>query len=327
MYSAGYSTPEYYIGRNRMKDYILDIVHLNNDFTGNGMFMALYFVTLLFLAFYIEDKRLKRMILYPAAVLLAGIYVALPAVNRFVFHIYDDEIKGRFGWLFMAPAVGLTLMVANLKDKKSQVLLTIALVPVIFLSGVFQITDYRFQKAENLYKLPQVYIDISDAILKDQQEKGDGEARLVAPYETAYAFRQYDDRIVLMYGEDATYGRIWDLRQAALDSVDACNTISTSCPDMKVVNIAADHYGMEYLLLDCAYTDFGLESINEGGYTEDENFVGDRTPSPEALERMKGTVSVTTDPATGNPCWDLSAYNLEYMGTYERYLLYRYNRN
>ena len=84
---------------------------------------------------------------------------------------------------------------------------------------------------------------------------------------------------------------------------------------------------MEYLILDCTYTDFGLDPINEAGYTEDENFVGDRTPLEGALENMKGTVSITKDPATGNPCWDLSAYNLEYMGTYERYLLYRYVRN
>ena len=258
-----------------------------------------------------------------------GIYAAIPAFNRFVFTVYDDEVRGRFNWLFMAPAIaaiGCTLLVCGVREKKQQVLITLLLVPVIFLSGVFQITDYRFKKAENLYKLPQVLIDISDEILREQAEEGDGVARLVAPYETAYAFRQYSYNIELMFGEDATYGRIWDLRQAALDSVAACENLATSCPDMKVVNIAADHYEMEYLILDSVYTDFGLDSINEGGYMEDENFVGDRTPAPEAVENMRGTVSVTVDQATGNPCWDLSAYNLEYVGTYERYLLYKYCR-
>ena len=313
-----------------MKDYILDIVHLNNDFTGNGMFMALYFVVLLFVAFFTEDKRLKRMILYPALVILFGIYICLPAVNRFVFHIYDDEIRGRFNWLFMAPAItaiGGTLMVSALKDKKKQIMLSLALVPVIFLSGVFQITDYRFKKAENLYKFPQVYLDIADTILKEQRESGDGVAKLIAPYETAASFRQYDYNIELMFGEDATYGRIWDLRQAALDSVWACETLTKTCPDLEIVNAAADHYGMEYIFFDCTYTDFNLESINTQGYTEDENFVGDRTPLKEALEKADGVIKVVTDEKTGNPCWDLSAYNLEYMGTYERYLLYRYLRD
>ncbi len=312
-----------------VKDYILDIVHLNNDFTGNGMFMALYFIALLFVAFFVDDKRLKRLILYPSLVLLIGIYICLPAVNRFVFSVYDDEIRGRFNWLFMAPAiaaVGGTLMVSALRDRKKQALLTISLVPVIFLSGVFQITDYRFQKADNLYKLPQVFIDISDDILKEQREKGDGTAKLIAPYETTYAFRQYSYDIELLFGEDATYGRIWDLRQAAFDSSYACQHLSTSCPDMEAVNKAADHYDMEYLVLDCVYTDFGLDSINEQGYTEDESFVGDRTPIDGAYENMKGKIRIIHDEATGNPCWDLSGYGLEYMGTYERYLLYRYVR-
>lgn len=312
-----------------MKDYILDIVHLNNDFTGNGMFMALYFIALLFVAFFVDDKRLKRMILYPSMILLAGIYLCLPAVNRFVFNIYDDEIRGRFNWLFMAPAIaamGGALMVSALKEKKSQALLTIALVPVIFLSGVFQITDYRFKKADNLYKLPGPLIDIADTILEEQQEKGDGVAKLIAPYETAYAFRQYSYDIELLFGEDATYGRIWDLRQAGIDRVWTCQSMATSCPDMWAVNISADQNEMEYIFFDCTYTDFGLESINTAGYTEDENFVGDRTQGQESIERMEGTVSVITDEETGNPCWDLSAYNLEYMGTYERYLLYRYLR-
>ena len=313
-----------------VKDYILDIVHLNNDFTGNGMFMALYFVTLLFIAFYIEDRRLKRLILYPSMVLIAGIYVCLPAVNRFVFHVYDDEIRGRFNWLFMATAIaamGGTLMVSAVKGRKKQVLLTISLIPVIFLSGVFQITDYRFQKATNLYKLPQAYVDVAEAILEDQREKGDGTAKLIAPYETAYAFRQYSYDIELLFGEDATYGRIWDLMQASVDSYWSCEHMITNCPDLWAIGIAAENHDMEYIMFDCTYTDFGLESINVNGYTEDENFVGDRTQQTESIERMRGTVNVTTDPETGNPCWDLSAWKLEYMGTYERYLLYRYVRD
>ncbi|MCR5421675.1 MAG: hypothetical protein K6E98_11760 [Lachnospiraceae bacterium] len=307
-----------------MKDYILDIIHLNNDFTGNGMYMAFYFVTLIFIAFYLKNKKLKNGILYPAVVLLLGVYILAPAVNRFIFTFYDDEIRGRFSWLFMFPAVvavGGVLLVEGINDKRMRGLLILVLIPMIFLSGVFQITDYRFQKAENMYKLPQVFIDISDTLLKEQREEGDGVVKLIVPYETAYAFRQYDYNIELMYGEDATYGRIWDLRYAAMDSVEACENIATSCPDMEVVNIAAAHYGMEYLLLDCTYTDFGLESINLKGYEEDENFVGDRSQDPEVIERMSKSISIDKE----KNCWDLTGYGLEYMETYGSYLLYRYS--
>ena len=41
-----------------MKNIILDIIHTNNDYTGNGMYMALYLVTLLFIFFPKADATL-----------------------------------------------------------------------------------------------------------------------------------------------------------------------------------------------------------------------------------------------------------------------------
>lgn len=306
-----------------MKDYILQIIHMNNDFTGNGMFMALYLITLLFVAFYINDKKLRNAILYPSLALLILIYWGVNALNYVLALNYselNDETKSRFVWLLMVPAIsalGCTLMVSYLKEKKSQILLTVALVPVIFICGVFQITDYRFQKADNLYKLPQEFIDISDALLKEQREMGDGSANLIVPYEAAYAFRQYTTDINMLYGEDATYGRIYPIYD---ERRDVCDTMQTTCPDLELVGRVADEYDMEYIIFDCAYVDFGLDSINDAGYTEDENFVGDRTPDPETVKHMSASVSINET----DRCWDLTAYGLEYAGTYGRYLLYRF---
>ena len=304
-----------------MKDYILQIIHMNNDFTGNGMFMALYLVTLLFVAFFVKDRKLKDVILYPSLVLLAFVYLGVNAVNYLLALnriALNDEIKGRFVWLFMIPAIaalGCTLMVSYLKDKRGQILLTVAFVPVIFMCGVFQITDYRFQKADNLYKLPQEFIDISDTLLKEQREAGDGTANLIVPYEAAFAFRQYTTDINMLYGEDATFGRIYPIYD---ERRDVCNTMQTTCPDLELVGKVANEYDMEYIIFDCAYVDFGLESINEHGYTEDENFVGDRTPDTDSVKRMSAGIGVEGDH------WDLGAYGLKYAGTYGRYLLYRF---
>ena len=296
---------------------------MNNDFTGNGMFMALYLVTLLFIAFFVNDKKLKDTVLYPVVVLLVIVYFGVNAVNYLLALNYtemNDEIKGRLVWLFMIPAVtalGCALMVSCLRDKKSQILLTVALVPCIFICGVFQITDYRFQKADNLYKLPQEFIDISDALLKEQRETGDGSANLIVPYEAAYAFRQYSTDINMLYGEDATYGRIYPIYD---ERRDVCDTMQTTCPDLELVGRVADEYDMEYIIFDCTYVDFGLDGINDAGYTEDENFVGDRTPDPETVKHMSVSVSINET----DRCWDLTAYGLEYAGTYGRYLLYRF---
>ena len=340
-----------------MKNIILDIVHMNNDYTGNGMYMAFYLVTLLAILFVIRDERLKRRVAYPQLVLLFLIYVCVNVMNYVLARFnsqFDNEIKGRFVWVFMIPAIaamGCTLLTDVAKEKKSQIMLTIALVPVIFMSGVFQITDYRFQKAENLYKIPQEFIDMSDDMLaleiqkavgavEDEKpadeediavkELGDREnpaARIIVPYETAYAFRQYTTRVELLYGEDATFGRIYPVYD---DRRDVCDTMQTTCPDLELIGKVGHRYDMEYVLFDCAYVDFGLDSINDYGYTEDENFVGDRTPDPAVVERMSGSgmISIETVPeaegGNGEHYWDLGAYGLEYMGRYGRYLLYRF---
>lgn len=307
-----------------MKNYILDIIHLNNDFTGTGMYMALYFVTLLFIAFYVKDKKYKNAILYPNAVLLFLVYIAFPFVNRFVIRLYDEEIRGRFSWVLMIPAIaaiGCTFLVTNLEDEKKQMLMTLFLVPVIFLCGVFQITDYRFQDAENLYKLPQSLLDASDVMLAEQAEKGDGIVRLIVPYETAHVFRQYSTKIELLYGEDATYGRIWLVED---ERRDVCDTMQTTCPDLELIKKLKDEYNMEYILFDCVYTDFGLESINDYGYTEDENFEGDRTPVSSVVEAESSSITILKDDL-GKSYWNLEKYGLNYKGIYGPYLLYSFD--
>ena len=318
-----------------MKNYILDIIHLNNDFTGTGMFMALFLVTLLFLGFYISDDKYRKMIVYPELILMFVVYIILPFINRFVLTIFDSDVRGRFSWVFMIPAVaalGCTLMVMGLESKsedideskkkaieKKQLLLVIILVPVIFMCGVFQITDYRFQKAENLYKLPQCLLDISDTILAEQKSEGDGKARIIVPYETAHVFRQYSTDIEMLFGEDATFGRIWMVYD---ERRDVCDTMQTTCPDLELINEVAEEYDEEYIIFDCVYTDFGFESINENRYMPDENFVGDRTPDTEVLIRQAETIKIDT----ARNCWDLSEYGLEYVGTYGQYLLYKFER-
>lgn len=307
-----------------MKDYILDVIHLNNDFTGKGMFLSLYFVTLLFMMFHIKDRRLKNAVLYPSLLILFGVYICIPWINRFLFTLYDDEVRGRYVWILMASAIaalGCTLMVDTLKEHKQQVILTIALIPLISLCGVFQITDYRFQTAENLYKLPQVYVDIADTVLDEQRASGGGTARIIVPYEAAYAFRQYSTDIEMLYGEDATYGRIWNIEETPyIDKKYVCDTMQTSCPDLDLIIPIAQKYEMEYIMFDCVYVDFGLPGINKEGYKEDEDFVGDRTPDPDAVRRMSSSISIDDS----NDIWDLDTYGIEYIGTYGRYLLYKF---
>ncbi len=299
-----------------MKAYILDIIHMNNDYTGNGMYMALYFITLLFVGFYIREKKIKDAVLLPSLLMLLGVYMGIPFVHHFIFSVYDDEIRARFFWILMAPAVaalGFTLFVKHLDTQTKRVFAVLAMLPVIFFSGIFKLSDSMYQPAENFYRLPQAILDISDAVLAENEDP-----KLIVPYEIAHGFRQYSTRIRLLYGEDATYGRI---SPAPAEITEVCDQMATATPDLNYIREIAVQNDADYLVFDSVYHVFGEGlSLNVGGYTEDVNFVGDRTPTVSQNNLLQ--IKVIQQPE--NPYWDLSEFGLEYVGTYGQYLLYRF---
>lgn len=301
-----------------MKNFILDVIHLNNEYTGTGMYMALYFATLLMAAFYIREKKIKDAVLLPSLLMLLGVYAAIPFVHNFIMPVYDEEIRGRFFWILMAPAIaalGCTLFVKYIDSEKKQTAAVLLLIPVLFLSGVFKISDSMYEKPENAYRLPQTTIEISDTVLAEEAEP-----KLIVPYEIADGFRQYSTRIKLLYGEDATYGRIY---MAAQDMQDACREMSTATPNLNFIERLAKQEGVHYIVFDSVYHVFGDgESLNVGGYTEDEDFVGDRTPV--ISENNLLDIKVAEDENT--PHWDLTSFDMDYVGTYGQYLLYRFNQ-
>lgn len=299
-----------------MKAYILDIIHLNNDYTGNGMYMALYFVTLLFIAFYIGEKKIRDAILFPSLLMLLGVYIGIPFVHHFVFPIYDGEIRARFFWILMAPAIaalGFALFVRNLDTQMKRVLAVLAILPIIFFSGIFKLSDSMYQKAENLYRLPQTILDLSEAVLAEDEEP-----KLIVPYEIAHGFRQYSTRLRLLYGEDATYGRI---SPAASDIIEVCDQMATATPDLNYITEIAAKNDVDYIVFDSVYHVFGDgQSLNIGGYTEDINFVGDRTPTVS----QNNLLQIKVMEQFGSPYWDFSEFGLTYIGTYGQYLLYQF---
>ncbi len=302
-----------------MKNFILDIIHMNNEYTGNGMYMALFFVTLLFLAFYVKEKKIKDTVLFPEAVMLAGVYFAVPFVNNFIIPIYDEEIRARYFWVLLMPAVvalGLTLFVKGITTKVKRMIAVCVIVPVIFFSGVFKLSDAMFQPAENLYRLPQVILDLSDAVLSEKSDP-----KLIVPYEIAHGFRQYSTHINLLYGEDATYGRI---AMAQPDVKEVCDQMSTATPDLNYIKDIAEKNEVNYIVFDSVYHVFGDgQSLNVNDYLEDVNFVGDRT----AVVSEKNLLEIQVIGTQEEPYWDLSMFDLEYAGTYGQYLLYRFSAN
>ncbi|MCR4656502.1 MAG: hypothetical protein K5770_09780 [Lachnospiraceae bacterium] len=300
---------------DKIKDYILDIVHLNNEYSETASYLGIYFCFLLLLCFFSKDRRHKEGIVYPSLIMLFEIYLLLPFIRRFFGIGLDEQTRARSFWALIPVfviALGFTLIVSELKDDRRKLLAIAFIVPVIALSGEFKINNNVFQKAENLYKLPQALIDVSDLVLSEKDEP-----RLIVPYETAHVFRQYSADIKLLYGEDATILRVYP---ASHDCIKACDQMQTEAPDLNFIKDLAKENDVDYILFDSVFHAFGGNDLNFGGYTEMADFAGDRTASEE-LKAVTKDVRVIDNGR--DAYWDLTAFNMEYAGTFGQYLLYR----
>lgn len=232
-----------------MKNIILETIHLNNIYTGNGMYMGLYYVTLLFILFYCKDKNLRSKIVYPAMIMLVFILGVAPVIKLYLFSIYDGDTGGRLFWtLVIIPVIayGMTRLVKGLEDKKDKLILITILIPVIFLCGVFKFSDALYHPIENEYRLPQNGIDICETVLEAEEYP-----KLLVPYEIAHIFRQYSTDIKLLYGEDASYGRIQSV--IGTDYYEACQEMDSTSPDVKFIASLAYREDCDFLIFDTDY--------------------------------------------------------------------------
>lgn len=301
-----------------IKELILDIVHLHNEYTSTGMYMGLYFCLLLLTGLFSEDPRHRRQIVLPALITLFLIYLLLPFIKCFTGIGLDELTRARTFWALMIPAVialGFTLITARCRETLKQTTAVFAIVLILAFSGEFKINNNVFQKAENLYKLPQSLLDVSDRVLEG--DGSDKKVRLIVPYETAHVFRQYSPDIHLLYGEDATILRVFPAKE---EFIEACDQMQTEAPDLNYLKTIAKENEVDYILFDSVYHCFGGNSLNFAGYTEQPDFAGDRS-APDEWKAV--TKNVKTIDNGVNVYWDLSGFGMDYTGTYGQYILYR----
>lgn len=299
-----------------IKKMILDMIYINSEYRGTGMYMALYFATVLILLFYDKKERYRKAIVVPSLIIFGGITFLLPVANYLVHGLYDNLIRGRYPWLFMVPGIaafGCALLVCRLETNKKQALAVLLLVPVLFFCGTFKLSNAMYQKAENPYRLPQSTIEICDQVLSMKEEPC-----LIVPYEIADGFRQYSTRVHLLYGENAKNNRI---KTASKEYIKMCDEMQTSMPDLNYINQIARRDGVDFIVFDSVYHAFGNGNLLElGDYEESPDFVGDRTPDVND----EGLYQITVTEQDGNRYFDLTSYGLSYVGTFGQYLLYCY---
>lgn len=242
-----------------MKELFLEATHLNNDYTGNGMYMALYLVALIVIALYYKEKDNRIRILYPALMILGFIYGLGPIINRYILSIYDQYTGARNFWPLFITIVAAYMMIRAIQEqptKQKKYILLAFLIPLIFCSGVFKISKSMYHKADNLYRLPQYGIDMCETVLEEKEEP-----KLLVPYEIAHIFRQYSTDILLLYGENATYGRI---EKISGDIYDACQEMDSTTPDVALVLTVAKRENCDFVVFDTSYHELNADPEDYG---------------------------------------------------------------
>lgn len=231
-----------------MKELFLEAVHLNNAFTGNGMYMGFYYITLLYILFYSRNREMRLKIVYPAIVMLLFILIGAPIITTYIFRIYNKDTGGRLFWvLTMSPVIayGAVCMVQRISGYWKKALLISFMIPIIFLSGVFKFSRALYHPIENDYRLPQNLIEVCEVVLNAESEP-----KLLVPYEVAHVFRQYSTSIKLLYGEDASYGRIQPAKE---EYVRACDEMDSTTPNVKYVVTLAYQEDCDFVIFDINY--------------------------------------------------------------------------
>lgn len=298
-----------------IKEYIREVMHAGDVYKGSGMMFALYLIALVMIFLYMKDEKKRVAVIFTAVCSLLVIYIALPFIQIFVRNI--EAVSTRFFWILLTPfitAVGLTIFVYSINTNKKRIIVTLCLIIIAFLSGDFQISKAMFKKAENEYRLPQSCVDIVNTVLEEKESP-----LLCVPYTIAHPFRQISSDVYLLYGEDATSGRI--IFPKDRDFYVMCDEMERHTPDLNFIFKKCRDYNVDYILFDVTYHRLCNHNyINVNGYLPDPDYVGDRTPNVSAEDFTE--ISVIED--DNQPYWDLSYYDISYVGAYGQYLLYRF---
>ena len=138
------------------------------EFKGTGMYVALFFIAMLYIYFKEEDKKKKSLFIYFPLIIL---FVTLnPLFNKIVGKIFTESVYWRVYWLL---PIGITIgyaiikFVSEQKEKSQKIIVTISLLTILIVSGKCVYNKENFEKVGNLYKLPDDAVLVAQLIEDD----------------------------------------------------------------------------------------------------------------------------------------------------------------
>lgn len=189
----------------------MEALKLFQEYMGTGLIVIWFLISLLYLWLTEKKKHIRVMFLYVPLVLL--LFFLNPLMAKVFSYMADGEIYYRILWLLpITPVIayGTVSFCGKLAVRKKYVGITAA-VFLIMVSGSLIYRNPYFQRAENVYHVPESVVDICDAI-----EVPGREVMAAFPGELLQYVRQYSNVVCMPYGRDVVVSK-WTLQNDLYD--------------------------------------------------------------------------------------------------------------
>lgn len=174
-----------------------EVINLFREYMGTGLIIIWFLVSVVYLLLTEKRKPVRILFVY-VPILLLLIYFN-PLFARVVYDVVGEDIYYRILWL-MPVAVVLAFAIVDVLNRlqgKQKVAFGAVATVFVIISGSYIYNNPYFQRAENLYHVPQKVVDICDAIVVEGRE-----VKAVFPEEMLQYVRQYSPVICMPYGRE-----------------------------------------------------------------------------------------------------------------------------
>lgn len=225
-------------------------------YMGSGLIVIFFLLAMIYLLITEKRKSVRIMFVYMPVIVLLLFFN--PLVTRLVYRYADNEIYYRILWLLpitVEIAYAMVKIYGELKGKQ-KISFAIVSVALIMVSGSYIYSNEFYQKAENIYHVPQSVVDICDAIEVEGRE-----VMAVFPEELLQYVRQYSPVVCMPYGREITVDRwnysmeLYDVMEAEV--IDAKLLCELARVDACAYIILPDDKEVEGDLNDYEYAEFG----------------------------------------------------------------------
>ena len=174
-------------------EYLFKCLEKYNGSTG---FLVLFFVMLIFVAVYADD-RVKRIFVPLSVIMVLTVYNPLFPLLLTIITKIDSEYY-RFFWItpvvVLVPYVFTKLILAIIDGKIKNKAAIIVLALLVIVMSAKSVTESGMRIAENKYKIPNELIEISKIIHADSDKEY---PKAFLEFEYNMQMRQYDAKMLL----------------------------------------------------------------------------------------------------------------------------------